>query len=128
MIRQIRNSKYTKILWVLMGLYLFNLSADTADPQPIHIPEDLSINDQESIIEIFVEKILGYEDAIKEYDDADTDESNKKSIVSIDLFVPHKVDSVYEHSLFETSKGDFPDYNAYLANGFQILDTPPPKI
>lgn len=111
-----------------MGLYLFNLSADTADPQPAHIPEDLSINDQESIIEIFVEKILGYEDAIQEYDDADTDESNKKTTVSIDLIVPHTVDSGLKHSLFETTKVNFPDYKAYLANGFQKLDTPPPKI
>ncbi|MEB2777709.1 hypothetical protein SYJ56_20505 [Algoriphagus sp. D3-2-R+10] len=111
-----------------MGLYLFNLSADTADPHPAHIPEDLSINDQESIIEIFVEKILGYEDAIKEYDGADTEEHNKKTTISIDLFVPHTVESGFNHSLFETTKENLPDHNAYLANGFQKLDTPPPKI
>ena len=59
MLSQIRNSVFTKILWGLMGLYLLNISVDTADPNPEHIPEDLSINDQESIVEIVVEKILG---------------------------------------------------------------------
>ena len=49
-----------------MGIYLLNISVDTKDPHPEYIPEDLSINDQESIVEIVVEKILGFENAIQE--------------------------------------------------------------
>jgi len=87
---QIRNSVLTKILWALIGLHLLNISVDTADPNPEHIPEDLSINDQESIIEIVLEKVLGYEDAIKEYDDHDTEDHNKKTNVKIDLATHNK--------------------------------------
>ena len=70
-----------------MGLYLLNNSVDTADPNPEHIPEDLSINDQESIVEIIIEKVLGFENAIEEYDDNDTEDHNKKKNVKIDLSV-----------------------------------------
>ena len=61
-----------------MGLYLFNISIDTADPNPESIPEDLSFNDQESFAEIVLEEFLGFEDAFKEYDDHDTGDHNKK--------------------------------------------------
>jgi len=125
---QIRNSVFSKILWGLMGLYLLNISVDTADPNPEHIPENLSINDQESIVEIVVEKILGYENAIEEYDDHDTEDHNKKSNVKIDLATHSLVDNALNQSLIESTRHKFLDYNTYLTNGFQKLDIPPPKI
>ena len=128
MISQIRNSVFIKVLWGLMGFYLLNISADTADPNPEHIPEDLTINDQESIVEIIVEQVIGYEDAINEYDDHDSEDHNKKTNVKIDITTLHIVDSDIKQSFTETTKPKFPDYKAYLTNGFQKLDTPPPKI
>ncbi len=110
-----------------MGLYLLNISADTADPHPTHIPEDLSINDQESIIEVVVETILGFEDAFQEYDDPDTEGHDKKPTVRIDLIIQHTAYSCIAHSLIAGGKEYFPDYNAYLTSGFLQLDTPPPK-
>ena len=111
-----------------MGFYLLNISVDTADPNPEHIPEDLTINDQESIVEIIVEQVIGYEDAITEYDDHDSEDHNKKTNVKIDIITLHTVDSNIKQSFTETTKPKFPDYKAYLTNGFQKLDTPPPKI
>ncbi len=128
MISQIRNSVFTKILWGLMGLYLLNISVDTADPNPEHIPEDLSINDQESIIEIVVEKILGYENAIEEYDDNDTEEHNKNTNVKIDLTNHYTTEIDLHKESRITIRQNFPDLNTFLANGFQKLDIPPPKI
>lgn len=111
-----------------MGLYLLNISVDTADLNPNHIPEDLSINDQESIIEIIVEKTLGYEDAIKEYDDNDTEDHNKNTNLKIELIAQWIVGPSIKQSIIKTTKQRFPDYNTYLTNGFQKLDTPPPKV
>jgi len=125
---RIRNSVFTKILWGLIGLHLLNISVDTADPNPEHIPEDLTINDQESIIEIVLEKVLGYENAIKEYDDHDTEDHNKKTNVKIDLTTHNIVDNALNHLFIQTTRHKFPDYNTYLTNGFQKLDIPPPKI
>lgn len=128
MLSQIRNSVFTKILWGLMGVYLLNISVDTADPSPEHIPEDLSINDQESIVEIVVEMILGYENAFEEYDDNDTEEHNKKTNVKIDLTNHYTAEIVLNKESIITTRQNFPDLNTFLANGFQKLDIPPPKI
>ncbi len=111
-----------------MGLYLLNISVDTADPNPNHIPEDLSINDQESIIEIVLEKVLGYENAIKEYDDNDTEDLNKKPSVKIDLTTHYVVYTLLHQFIIQTASHKFPDYISYLTTGFQKLDRPPPKI
>ena len=111
-----------------MGLYLLNISVDTADLNPEYIAENSSINDQESIVEIVVEKILGYENAIKEYDDHDTEDHDKKTNVKIDLTPPSVIDNALNQSFIETRKHKFPVYIACLINGFQKLNFPPPKI
>jgi hypothetical protein len=111
-----------------MGLYLLNISVDTADPNPEHMPEDLSINDQESIIEIVVEKVLGFEDAIEEYDDHDTEDHNKKKNVQIDLLVHEIKTKKIDHNKFFERKKLFPYYEARLTKGFNKIDSPPPKV
>lgn len=128
MIRQLRNSAFTKVLWGIMGLYLLNISADSPDANPNHIPEDLSFNDQESIIEIVVEKMLGYENAIKEYDDNDTEDHNNKTSLNIDLIAQHNIDTTINQCVFKTTIKNFPTHTTFLTNGFHQLDTPPPKI
>ncbi len=111
-----------------MGLYLLNISVDTPDPNPDYIPENLLINDQESIIEIVVEKILGYEDAIKEYDDNDKEDHNKNTYVKIDLIAQYHDGLSIIPSFNYTTRQKFTDPSIYLTNGFTKLDTPPPKI
>ncbi|WP_417559017.1 hypothetical protein [Mesoflavibacter zeaxanthinifaciens] len=128
MLSQIRNSVFTKILWGIMGLYMLNISVDPADPNPEQIPEDLTFNDQESIIEIIIEKVLGYEDAIKEYDDYDTEDHNTKTNVKIDLATHYIVDNNLNQSFIEIKKHKFPEYTTNLTKGFQKLDIPPPKV
>ncbi len=127
MISQIRNSLFVKALWGLMGLYLLNISVDPADPFPDHIPEDLSFNDQESIIEIFFEKILGYENALEEYDDHDREDHNNKNNVKLDF-----IDSLFDINdasvLIETRKQILPHFDSRLNNGFYRIDIPPPKV
>ncbi|WP_299097071.1 hypothetical protein [Winogradskyella sp.] len=128
MLSRIRNSVFTKILWGIIGLYLLNISIDPADPNPEHIPEDLTFNDQESIIEIVLEKVLGYEDAIKEYDDYDTEDHNTKTNVKIDLATHYIVNNNLNQSFVEIKKHKFPEYKTNLTKGFQKLDIPPPKV
>lgn len=127
MIRQLKNNAFTKILWGLMALYLLNISVDSTEPILTQNPEGLAINPQESIIEILVEQVLGYEDAIKEYDDNDKGDRNKKSNIKIDLFNNYTADCDGKASVVETKKQKFPDYNTFLNIRFQELDTPPPK-
>lgn len=112
----------------MLGLYLLNISVDTADPNPEHIPEDLSINDQESIVEIIVEHVLGYEDAIKEYDDRDTEDHGKEKNVKIDFLV-HVINSKKhdQNQVLERNKVN-PGYDTRLTKGFSETESPPPKV
>lgn len=111
-----------------MGLFLLNISVDTKDLNPKYIAEDLSINDQESIIELILEKVLGYEDAVKEYDDNDTEDHSKKTNFKIDLITQHIVDNNFNQFFNRIKQHNFPNYASYLKNTYLELDTPPPKI
>lgn len=111
-----------------MGLYLLNISVDTADPNPEHFPEDLSINDQESIIEIIIEQVLGYENAIIEYDDHDNEDQRKKKNVKNDLLahVSQILNNTNDH--LTKKKTFYSDYQARLISVFLEIDSPPPKV
>jgi hypothetical protein len=110
-----------------MAFYFINTSVDTADPNPEYIPEDLTINDQESIIELVVEQFLGYENAFVEYDDHDTEDHNKKSNVKLDYFSQYKVDSNFKRYCEESTRQKFPDFADRLLTLSIRPDTPPPK-
>lgn len=111
-----------------MAIYLLNISVDTTDPNPEYIPEDLSFNDQESIVEIVLEKVLGFENALKEYDDHDTEDVNKKKNVKIDLSVQEIVSENTTKNHFFEIKRLFAAYEACLTKGFTEIDCPPPKV
>lgn len=111
-----------------MGLYLLNISVDAVDANPDFIAEDLSYNEQESIIEFIAESILGHKDAFPEYDDHDPEEHGKKSNLKIDFLLPHQVAIIYDHLPIPESKEKFPDYITRLPHGFGKEDFPPPKV
>ena len=125
MILSLRNSAVAKLLWVLMGLYILNLSADTADPESQHIAEDLTINDQESMVEVLVETILGFEEAFEEFDDPDAEEQNNNNLQKLVL----SLHNPSEEHLFNSAipaNTNFSDPKAVLCQGFYQLDSPPP--
>lgn len=128
MISRIKNSVFIKVFWGLMGLYILNISVDPADPNPDHIPEDLSFNDQESIVEIIVEKIMGFENAFEEYDDHDSEDHNKKNNVKIDLTLQNTIGSNNCQLAIEEKRQRYFNFETCLTKGFYQLDTPPPKI
>jgi hypothetical protein len=88
MVKFIRNSTFGTYHWFFMAIYFLNCSVDAPDIQISSQQENLKFNDQESIIELLVEKVLGFENAIIEQDDVDSSPQKaiKKSI-SLDYFV-----------------------------------------
>ena len=88
MIHKIKDGTLSRLLCGLFALYLLNISIDAPDRYSNAVPEDLSINDQESILEVVLEKVMGYENAIAEYDDNDSNrETSLEKGASIDHFV-----------------------------------------
>jgi hypothetical protein len=110
-----------------MAGYLLNISVDTPDGTPKGVSEDLSINDQESLIEIVLEQVMGFENALAEFDDPDADDQHKKkesksvffsmSISANDLviFKPYS-----KARYLITNQPDYPEERS-------DLDSPPPK-
>lgn len=72
-----RKHIFFRIFCVLLAFHIFNISVDMPDAQPDYIAEDLTINDQESFIELVLEQVLGIDDAIAEHDEQD--ESNDQN-------------------------------------------------
>jgi len=79
MITRLKNSVVPNILCFCLAVYLFNISVDIPDRKSESFRENLTYNDQESFVEFFVEKILGYENAFPEYDDVDREEESSVS-------------------------------------------------
>lgn len=128
MLKNIRNSAFSKILWGFMGIYLLNFSVDTEDSHPNCVSENLSFNDQESIVEIFIEKVLGFENYIEEYDDNDSEDYHAKSITKIN-FITHTNPKEKTELLGTTvTKLGFYFRNGCIKNGFQKIATPPPQL
>ncbi|MFD2603872.1 hypothetical protein ACFSSG_00145 [Euzebyella marina] len=128
MLSRLRNNGLVKFLWAIMGLYLLNISIDAADPHPNHIPENLSINDQESIVEIVVEQLLGFENAFEEYDDNDSDDHNSESNaqLKVKFFVQSTSKTLLHISLrhkiiLKSTKKLFPQ-------DFFKVESPPPEV
>ncbi|MEP2024019.1 MAG: hypothetical protein ABJH98_05000 [Reichenbachiella sp.] len=108
-----------------MALYVLNFSVDTADFQTDFQPEDLTINDMESVIEIVLEQWMEIEDAIPEYDEPDTDESTMTFKKSFDFIcIEFDKDSRYISEFLLKSK--FSDYTKKLRQQFCPEFIPPP--
>jgi hypothetical protein len=68
-----------KFICLALAFHIFNVSVDAPDAQPDSVPEDLTINDQESVIELVLETWLGFDNAVEEHDEPG-DESHQLEI------------------------------------------------
>jgi hypothetical protein len=88
MFQAIRYNAFYRCFAAFMALYLLNISADPVDNKPLAVAENLSLNRQESFLELLIEKLLGYDDAIDEYDDSDSEDGfSVKKNLSVDLYI-----------------------------------------
>jgi len=72
-----------RIVWVFMALHILNCSIDSPDAQPDYVPENLSYNDIESVAELIIEQIMGFDNIIPEQDEHDTEDGGSISIAKI---------------------------------------------
>lgn len=125
-IQLLRHSTYSRFLWGFLSLYFLNISVDPSDITPSSRSEDLSINEQESVIELVVESFMGYEDAIEEQDDNDVEEHTKFNLKKDYL----KIFYVKEESLQATinlSKATYASTFEQEASCHKKIDSPPPQ-
>lgn len=128
MLSLIRNSIGTRLLWGVLALHFLNISIDNPDPKPNQIPEDLSFNDQESIIEFILEKILGWENAIAEYDDPDADEENKEKRSKIEIVAIPSIPRNTEDDHVEIRCAVASRLQFHNSEEFSSIFSPPPEV
>jgi phosphate uptake regulator len=113
-----------------MAVHILNCSVDTPDAQPDSIAEDLSYNDIESISELVLEQILGFEDAIAEHDEHDTNDGYSFEIAKILLFFQTTHLSIYRQIIEYQDRT--PNILQYLNINFSQFHpeivSPPPQV
>ncbi|HEY5749785.1 MAG TPA: hypothetical protein VIU12_27145 [Chryseolinea sp.] len=68
--------RFTRIVCFLFAVHLFNFSIDPRDRQANYMPEDLSINDIESLTEFFAEVLFSMGNAFEERDEPDAEDGS----------------------------------------------------
>lgn len=112
-----------------MCLYMLNLSVDAPNPEVLDISKSLSFNDQESIIEIVVEQILGFENAIVEFDDNDTShEQRQKKGLTLDFFVLSSFSANMDTILFGKNLQKFDAVAHHFDTRYFEIHSPPPEV
>lgn len=122
-----RNHILSRIFCVLMALHIFNVCVDTPDAQHESVPEDLSINDMESIVEIVLEKGFNIDNAIAEHDepdesDAGSFEISKEFKVYVHQLTLKIIEPEVHFVVHNLSYAD-PFYNSFVNE----ITPPPPK-
>lgn len=127
------NLKRQKVLFrcfaAFMALYLFNISVDPQDARPVYQRENLGINEQESLIELVVEKLMGYDDAITEYDDNDSEDGfSLKKTLSVDFFILPSQKTPEKPAISNTEKTLFSAMPVDITGRASEIHSPPPEV
>lgn len=123
-----RNTTFVSYFWGFMAMYFLNICVDASDIHHNAIPEDLSYNEQESIIELVVEKVFDLGDVFQEQDDEDPEDYSKKGISKLDLSFLKLEFSTQIFGVFSTSKNNFTVRKSFFSEPHYQLEKPPPEV
>lgn len=129
MLSTIRNNKIVRLFWCLLGLYFLNISVDATDSLYAEKKENLAINNQESIIEIVIEKVFGFDNAIAEFDDNDNSQNSIfKKIKSFEYIIEYQNATCILIPLISCSKEADKLTIQHISNPLLEIISPPPKV
>jgi hypothetical protein len=106
---------------------MLNISVDAPDGHSDAIPENLSINEMESVVEIVLEKCLDIVDAIPEKDENDDNDANSIGKYSLQFFYNSQQHSIEKAQHMIISKKMYSCNEYLLSDNYLEKDTPPPK-
>lgn len=100
---------------------------DTPDPDPDSVPEDLTVNDIESIVEFVLEDVMDIKNAIAEHDEPDEPDGGTLDMKKIDFYF-HRNPFVSIRQPQLVIQQEFTDHKDYFYSS-QYIDvlTQPPK-
>lgn len=123
----LQNSKWLNFFWGMMSCLLLNSSVDVVIVGFNDNQSAKFINEQETIAEMFVEQALGFENAIPENEENDTDPASLlKKNKSIDFFDRQFCKEALDKSVFQKQQF-FIAAAADFAQPFSETFSPPPE-
>jgi len=96
------------------------------DANPDSAPEDLTINDQETVVELVLEKCIGIENAIEEHDEPGDESQSFEIIKEFQLFSPAYTNITFHQHCIEFDK-QIPEEIIDLPTIVSEIVPPPPK-
>ena len=121
-----RKNKAIKIVWLLLAVHILNCSIDPPDVLPESTPEDLTINEIESVAELVAEDILDIENAVPEEDEHDSEDGTSLDTKKVCSFCDKKTFSRCAISyLVDVSSVDITVPNFYSFQYSEVLNPPP---
>jgi hypothetical protein len=118
---------WPRLFWGLMALHILNMSVEVADIGNHQLLEDPTYNDQESIFELLVEQVLGFEDAVMEHESNNTGDHHQNGQVKVHLMNGPTALADRVQVAVRAGRVSFPDLWQYPTAGFGEMDGPPPK-
>lgn len=114
-----------------MAVHIINFSIDSPDALPESTPEDLRINDIESISELVIERILGFDNFVAEHDEQDSEQGLSFELEKIILFSQPTICSSANSFIASANYlSRIPIFNENLNSQFlpRIISPPPRTI
>jgi len=127
--KSLRESKYFRFFWLALALHILNISIDAPDRYAEDFPEDLTINDIESISELVLEDFLLIDNAIAEHDEQDNADGLSFEISKILLYA-HAFPCFKTTEIHYSEESiNLPLYKNWMMNQFHPDQVaPPPKV
>jgi hypothetical protein len=129
MLNVLRHSIITTFVWGFMAFYLLNISVDVTSFFDINEQKNKNFNEQESVVELVFEKVLGFEEAIPENNSNDNEQNpTMKKGFSMDKFVLPFYEINPKLIVFNPIKKSFHySKNTFLKPSLEI-HSPPPEV
>jgi hypothetical protein len=117
---------FTRLLCFFLAMHILNCSIDAPDALPNSKPEDLTVNEMESVAEVVLEKILDFPAALPEHDENDQEEGMdfKLSKFVLEVYKPLIKPEIFENAHF--LKPSIPLKEEFHSCFFPDIPVPPP--
>lgn len=120
-----KNIRIQKALWLFMSCYFLNSIVDAPNVD-LNFPV-APFNEQETIIELVVEKILDFGDVIPETNDTDNQEQTSLKKLKLEVYFP-TLKLVFLQPLYNFNTKTFCHSDSFVENPFYTIFSPPPEM
>lgn len=116
---------FYRIGCLLLALHFFNISIDPKDPHPDFVPENLSINDIESLTEFLAEVVFGWGNAFVEHEEHDSE--GKETVDCFKFFFSKSAVTIVVGKYGGKSSNFLAKHSAVAVGPYKDIHSPPPR-